>query len=185
LDALFVKTTNNFIGNLAKIDDQAIDKLYFKKEAEVLKIKELLEGQEAEIDTIKIDMSSKKPYPPFTTSTLQQSAYQAYRYTAKKTMMLAQRLYEGINIKGKHIGLITYMRTDSLNLSLAAINSARDFIASEFGENYIPSKPNIYKSKSKLAQEAHEAIRVTNVQLTPESIKEFLTNDEYKLYDLI
>ena len=185
LDAKFIKAKNNFIGNLFKIDEKVIDKLYFKKEEEVIKIKALLEGKEAIVDSIKIENSSKKPYPPFTTSTLQQSAYQVYRYTAKKTMMIAQKLYEGINIKGKHIGLITYMRTDSLNLSSMAIANARSFIQNCFGENYIPSKPNIYKSKSKLAQEAHEAIRVTDVNLTPESIKEFLTNDEFKLYDLI
>jgi DNA topoisomerase-1 len=182
---LFIKAKNNFIGNLIKIDNEIIDKLYFKKQEEVLKIKDLLEGKEAEIESVKIENSFKKPYPPFTTSTLQQTAYQTYHYTAKRTMMIAQKLYEGINIKGKHIGLITYMRTDSLNLSSMAIANARDFIQNTFGENYVPSKPNIYKSKSKLAQEAHEAIRVTDVKLTPESIKEFLTNDEFKLYDLI
>jgi DNA topoisomerase I len=185
VDGLFTKNKDSFIGNLFKIDGQALDKLYFKKESDVLELKELLTNKEAEIESIKIDMSSKKPYPPFTTSTLQQSAYQVYHYTAKRTMMVAQKLYEGINIKGKHIGLITYMRTDSLNLSQTAINNARDFISSSFGPTYLPSKPNIYKSKSKLAQEAHEAIRATNVQLTPESIKEYLTTDEFKLYDLI
>jgi len=116
---------------------------------------------------------------------LQQSAYQAYRFSAKKTMMVAQKLYEGINIKGKHIGLITYMRTDSLNLSTSSIENARDFIKNSFGDKYIPNKYNVYKSKSKLAQEAHEAIRVTDVYRTPEDIKEFLTTDEFKIYDLI
>jgi len=99
--------------------------------------------------------------------------------------MVAQKLYEGINIKGKHIGLITYMRTDSLNLSTSSIENARDFIKSSFGDKYIPNKYNVYKSKSKLAQEAHEAIRVTDVYRTPEDIKEFLTTDEFKIYDLI
>jgi DNA topoisomerase-1 len=100
-------------------------------------------------------------------------------------MMVAQKLYEGINIGKKQIGLITYMRTDSLNLSMGSIMNARDFIQKSFGEKYIPSKFNIYKAKSKLAQEAHEAIRVTDVNRTPEDLKEFLSNDEYKLYDLI
>jgi len=100
-------------------------------------------------------------------------------------MMVAQKLYEGININGKHIGLITYMRTDSLNLSSSAIMNAREFIENNLGKQYVPSKFNIYKSKSKLAQEAHEAIRVTDANRMPEKIKEFLTNDEYKLYDLI
>lgn len=185
VEGLFLKAKNSFIGNLIKINDKAIDKLYFKKEEEVLKIKELLEGKEAEVESIKIENGFKKPYPPFTTSTLQQASYQTYRYTAKRTMMIAQKLYEGINIKGKHFGLITYMRTDSLNLSASAIASCRSFIQNSFGEKYLPSKANIYKSKSKLAQEAHEAIRVTNVDLTPDSIKEFLTTEEYKLYDLI
>jgi DNA topoisomerase-1 len=100
-------------------------------------------------------------------------------------MLVAQKLYEGININGQHIGLITYMRTDSLHLSNGAIMNARDFIQKNFGEKYLPNKLNIYKTKSKLAQEAHEAIRVTDVNRTPEKIKEFLSNDEYKLYDLI
>ncbi len=162
-----------------------MDKFYFKQEKDIEDIKTKLENQEAIVEEIKKNNTTKKPYPPFTTSTMQQSAYQVYRFSAKKTMMVAQKLYEGINIDGQHIGLITYMRTDSLNLSTGAIMNARDFIKNVFGEKYVPSKFNIYKAKSKLAQEAHEAIRVTDVNRMPEKIKDFLSNDEYKLYDLI
>ena len=100
-------------------------------------------------------------------------------------MSVAQKLYEGKNIDGKHIGLITYMRTDSLNLSKSAIMNAREFIGKSIGDQYVPSKFNMYKSKSKLAQEAHEAIRVTDAFKTPEKIKEYLTTDEFKIYTLI
>ncbi len=185
IDGVFKKNKTIFEGNLFKIDTDILDKFYFKKETDVEKIKKDLNGKNGVIEEITKALSVKKPYPPFTTSTLQQSAYQAYRFSAKKTMMVAQKLYEGINIKGKHIGLITYMRTDSLNLSTSSIENARDFIKSSFGDKYIPNKYNVYKSKSKLAQEAHEAIRVTDVYRTPEDIKEFLTTDEFKIYDLI
>jgi DNA topoisomerase-1 len=162
-----------------------LDKFYFKREKDITSLKTKLENKESVVEEIKKSNAVKRPYPPFTTSTMQQGAYQVYHFSAKKTMMVAQKLYEGININGQHIGLITYMRTDSLNLSNGAIMNARDFIQQSFGEKYVPNKFNIYKAKSKLAQEAHEAIRVTDVNRTPEKIKEFLSNDEYKLYDLI
>ena len=181
----FSKDKKTYIGNLFKINDQSLDKLYFKKEDEVKKIQTDLEGKKGIIDKINKSKSIKKPYPPFTTSTLQQSAYQTYRFSAKKTMSVAQKLYEGKNIDGKHIGLITYMRTDSLNLSKSAIMNAREFIGKSIGDQYVPSKFNMYKSKSKLAQEAHEAIRVTDAFKTPEKIKEYLTTDEFKIYTLI
>jgi DNA topoisomerase-1 len=185
VDGWFRKDKEIYIGNLFKIDNEILDKLYFKKEIDVQKIQKDLENKKAVVEEINKSTSVKRPYPPFTTSTLQQSAYQVYRFSAKKTMMVAQKLYEGININNQHIGLITYMRTDSLNLSNGAIMNARDFIQKSFGNEYVPTKFNIYKSKSKLAQEAHEAVRVTDVNRTPEKIKEFLSNDEYKLYDLI
>lgn len=185
MDAQFNKNKNQFIGNLFKIDTEVLDKFYFKHEKDVASLRAELENKESTVEEIKKSSTTKKPYPPFTTSTLQQGSYQVYRFSAKKTMMIAQKLYEGININGQHIGLITYMRTDSLNLSSGAIMNARDFIQKSFGEKYVPTKFNIYKAKSKLAQEAHEAIRVTDVNRTPEKIKEFLSNDEYKLYDLI
>jgi DNA topoisomerase-1 len=100
-------------------------------------------------------------------------------------MFIAQQLYEGIEIEGKNIGLITYMRTDSLSVAKQAQNQALKFIEEIYGKSYVPEKPNIYISKSKVAQEAHEAIRPTSVYRTPEKVKRFLTEDQFKLYDLI
>ncbi len=185
IEGNFSKEKTIYIGGLFKIDDQVLDKFYFKKQGDVKKIQKELENKTGIIDEIKKTKSIKKPYPPFTTSTLQQSAYQVYKFSAKKTMSIAQKLYEGKNIDGKHIGLITYMRTDSLNLSKGAILNAREFIEKNIGDKYVPNKFNVYKSKSKLAQEAHEAIRVTDAFKTPEKIKEYLTTDEFKIYSLI
>ncbi len=130
--------------------------------------------------------SSRHAFPPYTTSTLQQAANNYLGYGASRTMQLAQQLYQGVNIKGKgHVGLITYMRTDSTNLSAQAVKAARDYILSNFGDKYLPAEPNFYKTKSRLAQEAHEAIRPTDFTLTPEEVKDSLTPQQLKLYRLI
>lgn len=128
---------------------------------------------------------SSRPKPPFITSTLQQEAYNRLGFTPDKTMKIAQKLYEGVSIKGEMRGLITYMRTDSFNVSQHIQKQAQDFIRSNYGNNYCPATPPVYTKKVKGAQEAHEAIHPTDVFLTPESIKQYLTADEYKLYDLI
>ena len=123
--------------------------------------------------------------PPFTTSKLQQAGYNRLRYTAKRTMMLAQRLYEGVELGDEgSVALITYMRTDSVSVSSDAIAQVRDHIGSSYGENYLPEKPNFFKSK-KDAQEAHEAIRPTDVARTPESVRRYLDDDMFKLYQMI
>jgi DNA topoisomerase-1 len=134
-----------------------------------------------------IDKEKKtNPLPQYRTSTLQQDAGRRLRFTAKKTMFIAQKLYEGIDLgKGKHVGLITYMRTDSANLSKEAVRHARDYIKKRLGEKYLPEIPNIYKTKNLGAQEAHEAIRPTDPALEPTAIKNRLAPDEYRLYDLI
>jgi len=127
-----------------------------------------------------------KPAAPFTTSTLQQEASRRLRFTASQTMAVAQQLYEGVPLgKGDPVGLITYMRTDSPHLATAAVSEIRDFIGTEFGPDYLPSKPHRYTSKSKFAQEAHEAIRPTSVANTPERLKAFLDARQLKLYTLI
>lgn len=135
------------------------------------------------------DISSKKleksPKPPFITSTLQQVASRALGFSSSKTMTIAQKLYEGISLDGEILGLITYMRTDSLNISKLAIDDAKDFILKTFGKEFLPKKQNIYKTKDKTAQEAHECIRPTYVDKTPEFVKKYLTKDENKLYELI
>lgn len=125
------------------------------------------------------------PSPPFNTSTLQQSAGNKLGFSVKKTMMVAQKLYEGIDLSSERTGLITYMRTDSFYIAESAISSIRNFIKSNFGDKYLSTTKRIYKSKSKNAQEAHEAIRPVNINYTPEKIKQYLSPDEYKLYNLI
>ncbi|MFT5388260.1 MAG: DNA topoisomerase-1, partial [Candidatus Omnitrophota bacterium] len=127
----------------------------------------------------------RKASPPLITSTMQQDAFNKLRFAANRTMMLAQQLYEGIDLgDGETIGLITYMRTDSVNISEEALGKVREFISKSYGDQYLPEKPNKYKSK-KSAQEAHEAIRPSSVDLTPESIATYLDDDQYKLYHLI
>ncbi len=137
------------------------------------------------VDTIKKQDKRRNPYAPFITSTLQQEAARHFNFNANKTMMVAQSLYEGIDLGSEGTtGLITYMRTDSTRIAQSALNDARSFITKAFGNNYVPPKPNVYTTK-KMAQDAHEAIRPTSPSRTPEQIKKFLTTDQYKLYSLI
>ncbi len=127
----------------------------------------------------------RRPIPPFTTSSLQQEAFKKLNFTTKKTMMLAQQLYEGLNLgKEGSVGLITYMRTDSVRFSETAILDIRNYIESEFGSAYLPEKPNVFSSK-KNAQDAHEAIRPTSINRSPDSIESYLTKDQLKLYNII
>lgn len=129
--------------------------------------------------------AKRNPSPPFTTSTLQQEASRKLGYGAKRTMMVAQKLYEGFNLGGETQGLITYMRTDGVSLAMEAMHSARDVIASEYGKEYVPEKPRFYKSKSKNAQEAHEAIRPTDLSRTPAMAAKYLDQEHLRLYELI
>lgn len=127
----------------------------------------------------------KRPAAPFTTSTMQQEASKRLGFSAQRTMRTAQQLYEGIELGAEGVGLITYMRTDSTRVASVAIDHVRDFIAKTYDAEYLPAKPNTYKSKSSRAQDAHEAIRPTDVERTPDGIKAALTKDQYKLYRLI
>ncbi|MBN1153294.1 type I DNA topoisomerase [candidate division KSB1 bacterium] len=128
---------------------------------------------------------SRKPAPPFTTSTMQQEAAKRLGYSTKKIMMIAQQLYEGIEIGSEgSIGLITYMRTDSTRIANEAVQSAREYIYSAYGKDYLPDSPNIYKAKKNI-QDAHEAIRPTSMHRDPKSLKKFLTAEQFKLYELI
>ncbi|NCD08014.1 MAG: type I DNA topoisomerase [Negativicutes bacterium] len=127
----------------------------------------------------------RKPMPPFTTSSLQQEAFKKLNFTTKKTMMLAQQLYEGLNIgKEGSVGLITYMRTDSVRFSETAVADIRNYVESVFGADYLPGKPNVFSSK-KNAQDAHEAIRPSSINRSPDSIEAYLTKDQLKLYSII
>ena len=137
------------------------------------------------VKSVKRTDKQRSPSPPFTTSTLQQEASRKLSMTPRRTMAIAQQLYEGVDIKGEGtVGLITYMRTDSLRLSEEAIASVRSFIQGRYGPGYCPDKPNHYKAKAS-AQDAHEAIRPSNVNWTPESVKKDLTGEQYRLYRLI
>ena len=143
--------------------------------------------QKAKFSVENIESKERKiaPQPPFMTSTLQQSASNALGFNPKKTMMIAQKLYEGVSTHQGTMGVITYMRTDSLNLAKEAVENAREHIKKSFGDKYLPAKPCVYATKSKGAQEAHEAIRPTNLSFTPQIATKFLEKDELKLYTLI
>ncbi len=136
---------------------------------------------------LKVEKKEVKqhPKPPFITSTLQQDAYNKLGFSSQKTMQTAQHLYEGIDVEGQTVGLITYMRTDSFNVSKLLQEQTKKFIGQKYGESFVPAKPNIFKSKVMGAQEAHEAIHPTDVKRTPQNLKPFLTADQYKLYELI
>ncbi|WP_045224643.1 type I DNA topoisomerase [Methyloterricola oryzae] len=147
----------------------------------------LLEQAGGRLRVLKVEEKERKrnPAAPFTTSTLQQEAARKLGFTTRRTMTVAQQLYEGIELQGETVGLISYMRTDSVNLANEAIADLRELIAARFGKDNLPDQPRIYKTKSKNAQEAHEAIRPTSAQRTPEAVKPFLSADQLKLYTLI
>lgn len=171
-----------FTAKLEKIDAKKV-KISNKDEAENI-LKEL-KDKEFIIDRIIKKEKNQNPVPPFITSTLQQEAVRKLGFNAKRTMSVAQQLYEGLDVgEEAPVGLITYMRTDAVRVSEEAQSQAREYVKEVFGSPYLPPKPPVYKSK-KLAQEAHEAIRPTSVFKTPDKIKEYLTPEQYKLYKLI
>ncbi len=155
-------------------------------EAKAKTLLEKLEKAAYKLDSIDRSTKSVRPGAPFITSTLQQEASTRIGFLTRKTMTVAQQLYEGINLGGgEETGLITYMRTDSVHVSAQSVKEAREYIAKKYGDSYVPEKPPVYRTRAASAQEAHEAIRPTSVRRTPESIKDHLTADQYKLYKLI
>ncbi len=169
----------------AKVVGKAGKKLKIENKEQAQEITSVLEKASFEVKKVKRVERKKNPAPPFITSTLQQAAARQLGFSAKKTMMLAQRLYEGVELgKEGPVGLITYMRTDSVRISQEATAQARDFIEETFGREYLPPKPRSYK-KGKLTQDAHEAIRPTSVARTPEKMAKYLEPDLLKLYTLI
>jgi DNA topoisomerase-1 len=171
-----------FITKLARIDGE---EAVLGSEAEVKPVLEGLGKADYTITRIKKSERRRKPTPPFTTSTLQQEASRRLGYTARRTMALAQQLYEGIDLGDGSIGLITYMRTDSTNVAEQAQQEARQFIGERYGQSFLPPTAPIYPTKTRGAQEAHEAIRPTSVMRQPQAIKEFLNRDQFRLYQLI
>jgi DNA topoisomerase-1 len=176
------KIKETFIAKLAKMDGE--DPV-LGNQPQVQPILEDMEGAAYAISKIKRGERRRKPSAPFTTSTMQQEASRRLGYTARRTMALAQQLYEGIDLGEGSVGLITYMRTDSTNVAESAQAEARQFIAERYGEKFLPSEAPKYQTKSKGAQEAHEAIRPTSAMRQPDSIKEFLNRDQMRLYQLV
>ncbi|MGC4406833.1 type I DNA topoisomerase [Rhizobium rosettiformans] len=148
-------------------------------------IKALLEGAAFAVDSVEAKPVKRNPGPPFTTSTLQQAASSKLGFSASRTMQVAQKLYEGIDIGGETVGLITYMRTDGVQMAPEAIEAARSAVLDQFGPRYVPEKARIYSTKAKNAQEAHEAIRPTDFNRSPDKVRRFLDADQLRLYDLI
>jgi len=176
---------DTFTARVNEIAGKKIDRLGIKNQTDAEAIVADLQKSIFSITAIERKQVKRHPYPPFITSTLQQEASRKLGFSATQTMRLAQQLYEGVDLGGETVGLITYMRTDGVALSQDAINASRKLIAQDFGDKYVPEKPRIYKSKAKNAQEAHEAIRPTDLFRRPESMRQYLENDQWRLYDLI
>ena len=187
VEGLF-KTKNNeqFKAKLNSILGKKLDKLDIKTQAEVDKILSDLKISNYSVANVERKKTSRSPLPPFTTSTLQQEANNTLGFSAKQTMRLAQQLYEGVDIGSEgSVGLITYMRTDAVNLSAKFLADAKDLVIEKFGEKYGLDKPRVFLNKSKGAQEAHEAIRPTEASRTPEMVEEYLDRNQFRLYSLI
>ncbi len=180
------KSKQTFPAKLYSIKDTKLDKLDIKNKNQTDKILTDLQKANYKVANLEEKKTKRLPSPPFTTSTLQQEASSQMGFSAKQTMRLAQQLYEGIELgSGGSVGLITYMRTDSVNLSEKFLQEAKELIGANFGKDYQLSAPRFYTNKSKNAQEAHEAVRPTDVSRTPESIEAHLDRNQFRLYDLI
>ncbi|HAT1977053.1 TPA: type I DNA topoisomerase [Legionella pneumophila] len=180
--------STEFEARLTHYNEEKLQQFSVTQQEQAHEIKKQLIAQAQGFLTVaQIDKKQRKrkPSPPFITSTLQQEAARKLGFTARKTMMVAQQLYEGIDIGTGTVGLITYMRTDSVNLAKEAIDEIRDYITQRYKGDNCPNSPRIYKTKSKNAQEAHEAIRPTSIKRTPEMVQGSLTSDQLKLYSLI
>ena len=186
IDALMTtKEGKSFTARLAALDGDKIEKMTLKNEQMASTAVGRIKDGQYSVASIERRQVKRNPYPPFITSTLQQEASRKLRFSATKTMRTAQRLYEGVDVGGETVGLITYMRTDGVTLSQEAVVATRQLIKNKYGADFLPESPRMYKSKVKNAQEAHEAIRPTDIHRTPESVMEWLNEDEAKLYELI
>jgi len=176
----------NITASISQLDNNKIEKFSFRNKDEINKAISSINKKKFKITDISSKVVNRNPSGPFTTSTLQQTASSRLGFGASRTMQIAQKLYQGIEIEGETIGLITYMRTDGTNLSKDAVSTFRDYIKKEIGNEYLPENSLNYSGKkAKNAQEAHEAIRPTDIIRTPHSVKKYLSADQNKLYDLI
>ena len=187
LSIKFADTANqNFTASISQLDNNKIEKFSFRNKEEINKAISSIYKKKFSITDISSKIVNRNPSGPFTTSTLQQTASSRLGFGASRTMQIAQKLYQGIEMEGETIGLITYMRTDGTNLSKDAVTSFRNYIQKEIGNEYLPKDILNYSGKkAKNAQEAHEAIRPTDIIRTPQSVKKYLSTDQNKLYDLI
>ncbi len=180
------KDNKNIFSKLSLFNGEKIEKFSFKNKEEIKKAVDVINKTKFKIADVNTKVFRRNPLAPFTTSTLQQTASGRFGFGASRTMQIAQRLYQGIDIEGESTGLITYMRTDGTNISKEAIDDFRKFITYDYGDKYLPEAPNSYTGKkAKNAQEAHEAIRPTNISMKPSDIKKYVNADQFKLYELI
>ena len=188
MDSKLSKNNIEFKARLVRFNNEKLEQFSFVNEDSIEDAKTLILEKSREnltVFDVKTGTRKRQPTAPFTTSTLQQAASRKLGFTTRRTMSVAQKLYEGIDVGNGTVGLITYMRTDSVSLSNDAIVQARDIVKEIFGDNYLPQAIREYENKSKNAQEAHEGIRPTDLSLTPDKIKKFLSEEQYKLYELI
>ena len=180
------KDNKNIFSKLSLFNGEKIEKFSFKNKEEIQKAVDVINKTKFKIADVNTKLFRRNPLAPFTTSTLQQTASGRFGFGASRTMQIAQRLYQGVDIEGETTGLITYMRTDGTNISKEAIEDFRKFITDDYGDKYLPEAPNSYTGKkAKNAQEAHEAIRPTNISRKPSDIKKYVNADQFKLYELI
>ena len=179
------KEKESFLAVLTHIGDKKLDKFFIENKKTALKIADSLINKDYKVESIIRKNTRRRPYPPFITSSLQQEASRKLGFSTKRTMQVAQKLYEGVAINGEDQGLITYMRTDGVYVDPEAIAKARNYIKSSYGDKYLPEKQINYQQKSKNTQEAHEAIRPVDPSLAPKDIENFLDSDQFKLYNLI
>src|SRR4051812_21964011 len=186
IEALFLTPAGApFTARLTHLDGKRLDQFDLNTEALALAAKAVVEAGQFTVGSVERRRVKRNPPPPFTTSTLQQEASRKLGFGAQQTMRIAQQLYEGVDVGGETVGLITYMRTDGVQMAREAIFSIRDHVKASFGPNYLPAAPREYTSKAKNAQEAHEAIRPTDVSRTPDSVAGGLNHDQRRLYELI
>jgi DNA topoisomerase-1 len=185
IDANLSAKAGNFAARLVQLDGKKVEKLSLGDEASAKRAIDLINSQKFSVGSIEAKPARRNPSPPFITSTLQQEASRKLGFNAKRTMQIAQGLYEGVEIGGEATGLITYMRTDGVTMAPEAIAEAREVVGKNYGKKYLPAKAREYNSKAKNAQEAHEAVRPTSFARTPESVARYLDADAAKLYELI
>jgi DNA topoisomerase-1 len=185
IDTQLRAPSGGFQARLTHLDGKKLDKLSLPNEAEAKRAVTAIENSRFAVGSVEAKPVKRHPSPPFITSTLQQEAARKLGFAAKRTMQVAQQLYEGVDVGGETVGLITYMRTDGVSMDGAAIHEARDTIAQRYGKKYVPHSPRAYSSKVKNAQEAHEAIRPTGFDRAPDSLSRQLDSDQAKLYELI